>query len=153
MVVGSNHIVDKREVSVSLRNGSTGYTTWYQFKIPVREYQTRVGNIQGFNNIRFMRMFLTGFERPVFLRFATLQLVRSEWRTYTQDLNSGGALSGLGSIEISTVNIEENSERTPVNYVLPPGVSRIIDPSQPQLRQENEQAVALKINNLEPNRK
>ncbi len=151
MVVGTNHIVDKREVSVSLRNGNIGHATWYQFKIPIREYQTRVGNIRGFNSIRFMRMFLTGFSQPVFLRFATLELVRSEWRTYTQDLKTGGAVSGLGTIEISTVNIEENADRTPVNYVLPPGVSRIIDPSQPQLRQENEQAIALKINNLDPN--
>ncbi len=150
MIVGSNFIVDKREVSVSLRNGETGKVNWYQFKIPIRDFQTRVGNIQGFNNIRFMRMFLTDFEQPTFLRFATLELIRSEWRTYTQDIESGGAASGLGKIEISAVNIEENSDKSPVNYVLPPGVTRILDPSQPQLRQQNEQAVALKVTNLDP---
>ena len=150
MTVGNNYIVDKREVSVSLRNGEIGKVNWYQFKIPIRDYQSRVGNIQGFNNIRFMRMFLTDFEQPVFLRFATLELVRSEWRTYTQNLQSGGAVSGLGKLEISTVNIEENGDRSPVNYVLPPGVTRILDPSQPQLRQQNEQAIALKVSNLDP---
>lgn len=149
MEVGQNYIVDKREVSVSLRNGESGTVNWYQFKIPIRDYQTRVGNIQGFNNIRFMRMFLTNFEEPTFLRFATLQLVRSEWRSYTQDINSGGTVSGLGKIELSTVNIEENGDKTPVNYVLPPGVSRILDPSQPQLRQQNEQSISLKIDNLD----
>lgn len=150
MVVGSNFIVDKREVSVSLRNGTTGKVDWYQFKIPIREYNQRIGNIQGFNNIRFMRMFLTDFNEPTFLRFATLELVRSEWRIYTRDLASGGAVSGRGSMEVSAVNIEENGDRTPINYVLPPGVTRILDPSQPQLRQENEQSLSLKVNNLEP---
>lgn len=150
MVVGSNFITEKREVSVTLRNGQTGKVNWYQFKVPIREYQTRVGNIQGFNNIRFMRMFLTDFGEPTFLRFATLELVRSEWRTYQQDLVSGGAVSGLGTLDVSTVNIEENNDRTPVNYVLPPGVTRILDPSQPQLRQENEQSVSLKVQNLDP---
>ena len=97
-----------------------------------------------------MRIFLTDFEEPIFLRFATLELVRSEWRTYRRDLISGGDLSGSGNIDISAVNIEENGSRTPVNYVLPPGVNRIIDPGQPQLRQENEQSLSLKITNLEP---
>ena len=150
MVAGSNYIADSREVTVRLRNGSNSKVTWYQFKIPVREYQSVIGNIRGFNNIRFMRMFLTNFEEPVFLRFATLELIRSEWRTYRRDLVSGGDLSGTGSIDISTVNIEENGSRTPVNYILPPGVNRIIDPGQPQLRQENEQSMALEITNLEP---
>jgi cell surface protein SprA len=150
MVVGSNFISDSREVTVRLRNGKDSRVTWYQFKIPVREYQSVIGNIRGFNNIRFMRMFLTGFEEPVFLRFATLELVRSDWRTYRRDLVTGGDIIGAGSIDISTVNIEENGSRTPINYVLPPGVNRIIDPGQPQLRQENEQSMSLKINNLEP---
>lgn len=150
MEVGSNFIVDKRESSVRLRNGNDGKVTWYQFKVPIREYQEKTGNIEGFNNIRFMRMFLTGFEEPQFLRFATLELKRSEWRTYRNDLAAGGAISGSGSLDISTVNIEENGRRTPVNYILPPGVTRIMDPGQPQLRQENEQSLSLKVADLDP---
>lgn len=150
MEVGTNFISDKRETSVRLRNGTDGKVTWYQFKIPVREYQVKTGNIEGFNNIRFMRMFLTGFEEPQFLRFATLDLKRSEWRNYRNDLISGGAATGSGNIDISTVNIEENGRRTPVNYILPPGVTRILDPGQPQLRQENEQSLSLKLTDLDP---
>ena len=150
MEVGSNFITDKREVSLKLRNGNDGTVTWYQFRIPVRDYQARIGNIQGFNNIRFMRMFLTGFEEPVFLRFATLELVRSEWRNYSRDIVTGGTITGTGSLEISSVNIEENGSRTPVNYLLPPGVTRILDPGQPQLRQENEQSLSLKVLRLDP---
>lgn len=148
--VGSNFITDKREVRLKLRNGKDGKVTWFQFRIPIREYQTRTGNIQGFHNIRFMRMFLTGFEEPVFLRFATLELVRSEWRSYRSELVSGGAQAGTGNLEISAVNIEENGSRTPVNYLLPPGVTRILDPAQPQLRQENEQSLSLRVTHLDP---
>lgn len=150
MEPGSNFITDRREVSVKLRNGREDNITWYQFRIPLSEYQLKVGNIEGFNNIRFMRLFLTAFNEPLFLRFATLELVRSEWRSYRNDLLSGGALAGMGKLEITAVNIEENGSRTPVNYVLPPGVTRILDPSQPQLRQENEQALSLKVTDLDP---
>jgi len=150
MEPGSNFIADRREVSVKLRNGREDNVTWYQFRIPLSEYQSKVGAIEGFNNIRFMRLFLTGFGEPLFLRFATLELVRSEWRSYRSDLISGGALTGMGTLDISAVNIEVNGSRTPVNYVLPPGVTRILDPAQPQLRQENEQALSLKVTALDP---
>ncbi len=150
MEVGSNFITDKRETSVRLRDGSDGKVTWYQFKIPIREYQTKTGNIQGFNNIRFMRLFLTDFREATFLRFATLELIRGEWREYQRELVTGGALTGTGSLDVSAVNIEENGSRSPVNYVIPPGVSRVIDPGQPQLRQENEQSLSLKLTDLAP---
>ncbi|OFY51957.1 MAG: cell surface protein SprA, partial [Bacteroidetes bacterium RBG_13_46_8] len=45
--------------------------------------------------------------------------------------------------------IEENSGKEPVNYVLPPGFTRITDPSNPQLRQLNEQSMVLRVQNLE----
>ncbi len=144
LMVGSNFVVNKRIVNVKLRNGNTENVTWYKFRIPLHQYQTKVGNIQGFNNIRFMRMFLTNFEEPTFLRFATLELVRSEWRTYKRNADAGEGVT------IATVNIEENGDQTPVNYVLPPDVSRLPDPSQPQLRQQNEQALSVKIENIEP---
>ena len=75
-------------------------------------------------------------------------LVRGEWRTYEGDLSNSDVPVADGTLEVSTVNIEENSKKTPVNYVLPPGVSRMRDPSQPQIRQENEQSLSLKVTNL-----
>lgn len=152
MQVGSNYITDKRSASVRLRNGRTEEVNWYQFKIPVRSGEA-IGNIRDFKSIRFMRMFLTGFESPVVLRFATLELVRGEWRTYTDALiNSvqGGSNISSAKLDVSAVNIEENGDRTPVNYVMPPGISRVIDPGQPQLRQQNEQAMSLKVEGLIP---
>ncbi len=153
MVVGSNFISDSRKVTVNLPNGNQEDVTWYQFKIPITDYQTPVvGNIDGFNSIRFIRMFMTNFSKTTFLRFATLELVKNEWREYQNSLISSGSVTGNGSIEINAVNIEENGEdRTPVSYVLPPGVTRSTDASQSQVIEQNEQAMSLKVKTLDPN--
>ena len=148
-VVGRNFIVDKRETSPRLRNGKPGHATWYQFRIPLDDFETRVGSINDFSSIRFMRMFLTDFQKPVVLRFATLDLVRGEWRTYEQPLDNTSHESG--SMSVSAVNIEENNDKSPVNYILPPGITREQDPTQPQLAEENEQALSFTVNNFSTN--
>lgn len=146
--VGKNCITDKRETTVRLRNGEEGKAVWYQFKIPLSRPQKKVGSIQDFKTIRFIRMFMTGFECETHLRFATLELVRGEWRTYNYALNLKGDAPAQGKMDISVVNIEENAGQVPVNYVLPPGVTRIIDPGQSQITQLNEQAMSLKVTDL-----
>ncbi len=145
LVVGQNYIVDKRESSVKLRNDTTETVTWYQFRIPVDDYERRVGGITDFTSIRFMRMFLTNFQKPIVMRFGNLDLVRGEWRIYQQSLSTG---SESGKMAVSAVNIEENNDRVPVNYVLPPGIRREQDPTQPQLTEANEQALDIQVTNL-----
>ena len=147
--VGMNYITDKLEAKVHTRNGQTQTATWYQFTIPLADYDKKVGSIQDFSTIRFMRMFMTGFKATTHLRFASLELVRGEWRNYKYNLNLRGNQPANGSISINKVNIEENSTREPVNYVLPPGVSRIIDGGQSQIRQINEQSMQLSVDNLD----
>ena len=154
MEVGRQHITEKKTVSVKLRNGSTTEVNWYQFKIPLRgdssDVQT-VGSIRNFKSIRFMRIYLTGCSHEIHLRLATLDLVRGEWRNYTKDLYPLGATVNTGAqLDVQAVNIEENSSRTPVNYVLPPGVSRQTDPGQATLIPLNEQAMVLRVTNLSP---
>ena len=152
--VGKQHITEKKIRAVTLRNGETVNVTWYQFKIPLRGDSATVQKINGIRNwksIRFMRIFLTGFSHETYLRFATMDLVRGEWRQYTRDLAPVGIPVNTGaSIDVQTVNIEENSTRTPVNYVLPPGVSRQTDPGQAQLIAQNEQSMVLRVTNLSP---
>jgi len=140
-------ITDMRTSSVKLRNGDTTSVNWYQFRIPLMEYERKVGGIGDFTSIRFMRMFMTGFQKPIVLRFGSLDLVRGEWRVYRQSLGTSGAEGGV--IEVSAVNIEENNDKTPVNYVLPPGISRATDPSQPQLTENNEQALNMVVKELQ----
>ncbi len=149
MLLGHNYITDIREVNVQLKNGETEHVKWYQFKIPVKDPDEVFGSINDFKSIRFMRMFLTRFSEPVVLRFATLNLVRADWRRYTRDLSEDGTASPATDLDVSAVNIEENGSRQPVNYILPPDIDRVIDPANPQLRQLNEQSMVLKVTNLE----
>ncbi len=149
-VVGKNYITDKQVSVVSTRDGGEMEVEWYQFKIPLSDYEKAVGSINDFSTIRFARIFMTGFKQPTHLRFATLELVRGEWRPYDFNLNTRGDAPAEGKLDISVVNIEENAGRTPVNYVLPPGVSRISDPGQAQVVQLNEQSLSLKVTGLQP---
>lgn len=80
------------------------------------------------------------------LRFGNLDLVRGEWRTYEQNLTNSA--NNSGQMVVSAVSIEEHSDKKPVNYVLPPGISREQDPTQPQLVQANEQAMQMTVTNL-----
>lgn len=156
MVIGQNHIVDIQEArNVQLANGTTTTCRWYQFRIPIREPDQKIGNINGFQSIRFMRMFLNGFEEPVILRFATLELVYGTWRKYSEDLlQPGDYPTGMGentTFTLSTVNIEENGSRQPVPYNLPPNIERESWYSTSSAYTElNEQALELNIQELNP---
>ncbi len=153
--VGNNYITNVLETSVKTADGTTKSVRWYQFKIPIREPESVIGNIQDFKSIRFMRMFMKGFDKEVVLRFARLELVRGEWRKYTDGLLSPGDFLGDdddGTVfDVSAVNVEENSSKTPVNYIIPPGIDREINPnpsSAAVTQQLNEQALVLDVCNL-----
>ena len=145
-----SYIVDHRDYNAKLRNNDTITVRWYQYRIPLQEWEEKVGTINDFTSIRFMRMFLTGFEEPITLRFGSLDLVRGEWRQYKQNLQTSAGAE-TGTLEMSAVNVEENTERQPVAYVLPPGITRVQDPNQQQLTEDNEQALCLTVKNLSQN--
>ena len=149
-IVGRNFISDIRHITASLRNGNKEPERWFQFRIPLEEFERAIGGISDFTSIRFIRMYMTGFEKPIILRFATLDLVQADWRSYEQSLYNGSSSLTTGSLEVGAVNIEENNEKLPVNYVLPPGISRVTDPNQSQLVESNEQALSLIAKNLSP---
>ena len=93
-------------------------------------------------------MFMTNFKKTTHLRFATLELVRGEWRNYDYNPDVRTNQPAEGAITVNSVNIEENATRQPVNYVLPPGVSRIVDSGQSQITQLNEQSMQMKVEQL-----
>jgi hypothetical protein len=110
--VGQNFITDKRIVSIKYENGTTGTETWYQFRIPIARYTKKVGDIPDFKSIRFMRMYMHGWEDSVTLRFARLDLVRNNWRQFAFDLTRNGTYNSnanntFTSINTLAVNIEE----------------------------------------------
>jgi cell surface protein SprA len=154
MVVGQNFITDMYEAQgVSLANGSTTTVKWYQFKIPIESYVQAVGNIQDFTSIGFMRMFLKGFTENTILRFATLDLVRGDWRKYDYSLLTPGEYIPNGNIsnttfDLSVVNIFENGTQTPVPYVMPPGIQQEVNLETTNLQKLNEQSMSISVCNL-----
>lgn len=152
MQVGSNYIINKLETDVKLPNGNTEREVWYQFKIPLLEYNNVVGGISDFRSIRFMRMFLTGFQDSVILRFARLELGRNNWRRYLFSLQDPGEnIPENDNTEFSvlSVSLEENSKRDPIPYVIPPGVNRQqANISSGQTLALNEQALSMQVCNL-----
>ena len=151
MQVGANYITDKYTANVKLENGNIEPVTWYQFKIPLREHTDRIGNIRNFKSIRFIRMFMTDFKMEKHLRFASLDLVRGEWRTYNKELylKDKNPITDA-KLDVQAVNIEENSDKTPVNYVMPPGIKRETTPGQTSVIKQNEQSMLMKVTDLSP---
>lgn len=142
----SEYITDKLEDPNSHR-------IWYRFRIPLKNNPnaTNVGGIRDFRSIRFIRLFLKRFKAPVTMRFARLELVRNQWRRYTQNFleaaDSVKCRDAGTTIDVDAVNVEENSKRSPFNYVLPLGIQReralgVFNTLQ------NEQSLTVNIRNL-----
>jgi cell surface protein SprA len=157
MFTGSNFITDVRTPTVTLPNGQTRTEKWYLFRIPVDQFQTKVGNIPDFKSIRFIRMFATGFEDSVVMRFGKLELVRNQWRKFRSKIDSTGNFVNLPipdptTVNVLAVNIEENDQRDPIPYRIPPGIER-----QQQLSNNNvslflnEQAISMQVCGLPQN--
>jgi len=150
MVVGKNFITDIIQSDKKDADGKT--VKWYHFRVPIYQPSRVIGQISDFKSIRFMRIYYRGFDRRTVFRFGTLQLMRNDWRKYKFSLMEGGMYEpeemGNSAFEVGAVNIEENGKKEPVNYVLPPGITRMIDPTNPGLRKLNEQALLLRVVNL-----
>ncbi len=146
LAVGNGYIIDKVNAEG---------VDWYLFRIPVRNFNNKVGNINGFKSIRFFRMYLTDFSQPVVLRFAQLQMEANQYRRYAGDLTQRGLQDVPepydAQFKVSAVNIEENSQIAADKYVydVPPGFIRDVDYTQPNNNvQLNEQSMALSVTNL-----
>ena len=68
-----------------------------------------MGNISDFTSIRFMRMFLTGFAKPIVIRFGTFDLVSGKWRQYQQNLTNSA--SNSGTMSVSAVSLKRIMRR------------------------------------------
>jgi cell surface protein SprA len=153
--VGHNFVTDSTSFTAS---GSTILQKWYQFRIPISAYSQNIGNIPDFKSIRFIRMFFAGFSDtvPIVCRFAEFQLIRDSWRSFSYVLDTTGTYTPLPTttpttFNVTAVNLEQNSSRTPIPYVIPPGIAR-----QQQLSTNNvnvllnEQSLSIQVCNLVP---
>ena len=151
--IDDQYVTDIREgLTPTLPNGTQLNRRWIQYKIPLSDFTDALGGITDFRSISFMRMYLTGFNSDVVLRFATLDLVRGDWRSYLSTLQPGidDNPNDDGTVtDVNTVNIEENSGRTPIPYVLPPGVVREQLNNNNTIIRQNEQSLSFVVENLE----
>ena len=76
--IGRNYLSDVLVADKTMPNGETREVKWLQFKVPIRDFEARIGGISDFRSIRFMRIFMKGWREPVTLRFARLELI--PWR-------------------------------------------------------------------------
>ncbi len=150
---GNNYITDVYTTTKRTLDGRDREITWYQFRIPVRSYTAKVGNIENFNSIRFIRVYFKGVDKPVVCRFAKLEFIRSDWRKYNYSLLSPGEYisndQSNTEFELAAVNIEENGNKSPVNYILPPGINREQNVQSATIVRLNEQSLSMKVCNLE----
>ena len=158
MEVGQNFIVDKHTAKVKLANGKNADVNWYQLRIPINQFEERIGDIRDFKSIRFIRMFLTDFADTTVIRLAKLELVRGEWRNYNIERSVAKVIADPlfinpapdnSEVQIAAVSIEKNGKRQPIPYTVPPGIERQIDYGNTYNNiQLNEQALSFDVKNL-----
>jgi cell surface protein SprA len=144
LVVGNKYIVDAIP--------TTNNVTWYLFRIPIRQFEGKVGEINGFKSIRYIRTILTGFDQPIVLRLANFRSVGNRWRRYTNDLEDerfGTPFEPMDNFSVSAVNVEEHGRGNDVKpaYVTP--LARDRDNTSTVERRLNEQAVQMCVDELE----
>ncbi|MCB0514800.1 MAG: cell surface protein SprA [Chitinophagales bacterium] len=151
-MLGTNYIIGKQEVV----NEAAGVTeNWYQFRVPIQQFTGKVGGIENFRGIQFMRVYFAGFEEPIVCRLVEFNLIRNQWRKYVGDLIEEGEYlpndnGEFAEFNLGSVSIEDNSDRVPINYVLPPGVEREEYYAQSSvLLQQNEQSLSIQVCDLE----
>jgi cell surface protein SprA len=163
--VGQNYIIDK-VVAIPPNGSAADAVNWYQFRIPIRSPSAGiVGNNGvnfGYKNIRFVRMYMTGWQQPVVLRLVQPQFVANQWRNYLSRIADPAAQLSVGNqtdadaFTISTVSVEENGisgtalTGTGTNsYVVPPNITRDVEYGSTAVsRQQNEQSLRLSVTNL-----
>ena len=156
LVVGRNYVVDKLVTN-------EGKSEWYLMRIPLRDLNhpngvRAVGGLDNFNNMRFIRVWMDGFEEPVVLRMLQFQLVASTWRPYTKQLTPRRPVNDDepdGALTVATVNVEENGAQNnaigKVPYQIPPNISRDRDITSGVNRRLNEQSLSVCVDRLRDN--
>lgn len=134
----STFIVDKVD-------GGSQNRTWRLIRIPLSEFTRKIGDINSFQNISYIRVWMSGYKEPFTMRFATLEFVGSQWREAQNITESRGSPS---EFQVSTVNIEENASRRPVPYRQPEGAIRAVNRGAQSQSLANEQSLVLQTKGL-----
>jgi len=128
---------------------SAGREDWYRFRIPLDEGQS-INGISGFRSIQFIRMIVEDFKDQTTFRLADFELVRNQWRKQkTQCVLDGSESQPIFSTDI--VGIEENQEKLPFGYAIPPGIKQERLQSTFAPINQDENSMVLKFEELKSN--
>lgn len=86
---------------------------WYKARVPVRDFERRVGDIEGFNRIESMRLWTRGHDVPITIRMASFELVGSQWQASDPVSTEDSLMAGPGTLRISSINNEEDPTYSP----------------------------------------
>ncbi|SFC87856.1 cell surface protein SprA [Algibacter pectinivorans] len=139
---------DFKDQPRTLPNGESVNVRWYQFRIPVEGSHVKaVGGISDLRSVRFARIYLKEFQQATVFRFGTLDLVRSDWRRYTQalDLNDTTPEDEQTDFSVSVIGTIENEG----SYQRPPGIEPEELFNNNTVVSQNEQSLVVKVCNLE----
>ncbi|HEY8935883.1 MAG TPA: cell surface protein SprA, partial [Cyclobacteriaceae bacterium] len=157
LATGKKYIVDQVTTDGNGDQKLKQNVTWYLYRIPIRDFESQYGNLEGFKSIKYARMILTGWKEPVVLRMANFRMVGSKWLQNLGKLHDGGLYEypepKQDDFTLSVVNLEENAQADPNGvkspYVIPPGVVRDRDNTSTIYRQVNEQSVQICVDELQ----
>lgn len=150
---GQNYVVDRIDTTITT-NGVTVPVTWYQFRVPLTTGRP-VNGITNFKTISFMRMIMANFNEDITMRMTEFQLIASNWRRFADDLSEPGVIlpnpePPFTDFELGTVSLEENSQKLPFNYSLPPGIiQQAVNGNTAAGFLQDERSLVLKACNLE----
>lgn len=150
----NKYVVDTKTVQVTTPDNNSIPVRWVQFRVPISDPDKAIGGISDFRSIRFMRMYLSQFSQNTVIRFGTLDLVRGDYRRFQRTLNDVTFEDPANSntlFETGSVSIEENENRQPIPYRMPPGIDRERMNNNNNIIRQNEQSLSLKVCGLKPN--
>jgi cell surface protein SprA len=139
---------DYKERPRLLPNGDSKNVRWYLLRVPVQGSHAKpVGGITDLRSVRFTRVYLKEFSEKTVFRFGTLDLVRSEWRRYTQalDKNDPTPNDPQTDFSVGVIGTLENEG----SYQRPPGIEPEELFNNNTVVPQNEQSLVVKVCNLE----
>lgn len=134
------HIIDKVP-------GSRQEDRWHLIRIPLEQFTRKIGDIESFQNITYIRVWMSGYKKPFTLRFATFEFIGSQWRK-VDDIPETEL--STADFRVSTINIEENANRAPIPYRQPIGSIRALNRGVQVNSLANEQSLVMDVENLQP---
>ncbi len=142
------YIVDFKSQTRTLTNGQTPEVRWYLFRIPLEGSLAKaVGGITDLRSVRFTRLYLKEFSEPTVFRFGTLDLVRSDWRRYTQTLqvDKDDPSDDDTEFSVGVIGTLDNEG----SYERPPGIESEQLYNNNTVVEQNEQSLVVNVCGLE----